>query len=304
MKLENIFKRALDIKKNDKVLIITDKKKLKIAKKFLRSLKKIFPNTSLVSKSVGKYDGEEPSKIISNLMLKYDVIIAVTNFSLTHTNARRRASENGIRIVSMPGFTKKMMKALQADPFEMLRVGKRIESLLKKTDIVRVMTESGTYISFSVKNRFIEIDSGIFEKESCGNMPSGEISLSPVEGTANGVIVINSMFDYAKNKTVVHVKNGKAFDISDKKCKLAKIFSTVKNSTNIAELGIGLNKKAKIIGRILQDEKVFKTCHIAFGNNKSYKGKVYSNVHLDAVLFKPTIWFDEKMIMMRGKLLI
>ncbi len=304
MKLENIFKRALDIKKNDKILIITDRKKIKIARKFLRYLKKIFPNTSMVTKNVGKYNGEEPSKIISNLMLKYDVVIAVTTFSLTHTNARRKASKKGVRIASMPDFTWRMKKALQADPYEILKVGERIKNILKKTNMVRVMTDSGTYISFSVKNRFIEIDSGILVEEDCENLPAGEVFLPPIERTAEGVIVINAMSNYAKNKTVVHVTKGKAYDISDKKCKLAKIFSTVKNSTNIAEFGIGLNKKAKIIGNMLNDEKVFKTCHIAFGNNKSMKGKVYSKVHLDAVLFKPTIWFDKKMIMKKGKLLV
>jgi leucyl aminopeptidase (aminopeptidase T) len=304
MKLENIFKRALDIKKKDKILIITDRKKIKIGRKFFRALKKKFPDTSLVSKKVGRFNGEEPSKVISNLMLKYDVIIAVTTFSLSHTNARIAATKMGARIASMPGFTEKMMKALQADPQKMFKVGKRIEKILKKTDMVRVMTSSGTYITFSVKKRFIEIGSGLITQQDFGNLPAGEISLSPVEGTAEGVIVIDSMEDYVKKKTVVHVRKGRAYDISDKKCKLAKIFSTIKNSTNIAELGIGLNKKAKVIGKILQDEKATKTCHIAFGNNKSYSGNIYSKVHLDSILFKPTIWFDDKMIMKKGKLLI
>jgi len=32
-------------------------------------------------------------------------------------------------------------------------------------------------------------------------------------------------------------------------------------------------------------------------------GKVYSEMHLDAILFKPTIWADKKLIMKHGKLL-
>ena len=112
------------------------------------------------------------------------------------------------------------------------------------------------------------------------------------------------MEDFVKPNTVVYVENGNVIDINDKKCKLAKIFKTVKNSKNIAEFGIGLNPKAKIIGNTLQDEKAFKTCHIAFGNNKSYKGKIYSKVHLDAILFKPTVWFDKNKIMSKGKLKI
>ena len=305
MKTENIFKRSLGIEKSDKVLIITDNKKLKIAKKFYKSLKKVSNNVSILIKGIGKYHGEEPSKKVSNKMKNNDVVIAVTTHSLTHTNARRNACKKGVRIVTMPGFTEKMLPTLKTDTMKMLKTGKKLSKLLKKTKTVRITTQYGTDISFSVKGRFIDIDAGIFNKPGdFGNMPSGEVSTSPKEGTTNGIIVINSMEDFVKPNTTVYVEKGRAVDIIDKKSKLAKIFKKVKNSTNIAEFGIGLNPKAKIIGNILQDEKAFGTCHIAFGNNKSYKGKVYSKVHLDAILFQPTIWFDKKKIMIKGKLKI
>jgi len=305
MKIENIFKRSLNIKKKDKILIVTDNNKLKIAKKFLKSLKRLSNNVNLMVKNVGNYDGEEPSKKVSEEMKKSNIVIAVTTYSLTHTNARRKASKRGVKVVTMPGFIERMLPSLKPSPRKMLGQGKKIENILRKTKTVKVVTDHGTDLLFSVKGRFIDIDAGIFNKPgSFGNMPSGEISTSPVEGTAKGMLIINSMADYAKNKTVVYIEKGKAVDINDKKCKLAKIFRKVKNSTNVAEFGIGLNSKAKIIGNILQDEKVLGTCHIAFGNNKSYRGKVYSKVHLDAILFKPTIWFDKKKIMSKGRLKI
>jgi len=281
MKIENIFKRSLNIKKKDKILIVTDNNKLKIAKKFLKSLKRLSNNVNLMVKNVGNYDGEEPSKKVSEEMKKSNIVIAVTTYSLTHTNARRKASKRGVKVVTMPGFIERMLPSLKPSPRKMLGQGKKIENILRKTKTVKVVTDHGTDLLFSVKGRFIDIDAGIFNKPgSFGNMPSGEISTSPVEGTAKGMLIINSMADYAKNKTVVYIEKGKAVDINDKKCKLAKIF------------------------RILQDEKVLGTCHIAFGNNKSYRGKVYSKVHLDAILFKPTIWFDKKKIMSKGRLKI
>lgn len=58
-------------------------------------------------------------------------------------------------------------------------------------------------------------------------MPAGEVSTAPIEVTANGVIVIDAMDDYAK---------------------IARIFKTVMNSRNVAEFGVGINPKAKLIG--------------------------------------------------------
>ena len=54
----------------------------------------------------------------------------------------------------------------------------------------------------------------------------------------------------------------------------------------------------------LEDEKVLGTCHIALGNNYSFGGKVNVPIHLDGIIKKPTIIFDDKIIMKEGKLLI
>lgn len=305
MRFESVFKRSLNIKQGDRVLIITDKKKLKIGKKIFNACKKLSPNIKLLIKPVGYYHGQEPSKRVANEMKKHSVIIAITTYSLSHTNARRRASKFGARIVTMPNFVEKMVPSLEVDTSKLLKIGREIKRILSKINKVRVVTKYGTDIMFSVKNRMIDVDAGSYCKPgSFGNLPAGEVFTSPVEGTSNGTIVINSMKDYVKSGTKIIIKNGNAVDISDKKCKLAKIFKTVRNSRNVAEFGIGTNYKAKVIGNILQDEKVAGTCHIAFGDNRSFGGKVKSKVHLDAILFKPTIWFDDKMIMKDGELLV
>ncbi|MFH1664411.1 MAG: aminopeptidase, partial [archaeon] len=62
---------------------------------------------------------------------------------------------------------------------------------------------------------------------------------------------------------------------------------------------------AKIIGVVLEDEKVLGTAHLAIGNNTSMTGgTTYSEIHLDGVFTKPTIWLDGKLFMEKGKILI
>jgi len=54
----------------------------------------------------------------------------------------------------------------------------------------------------------------------------------------------------------------------------------------------------------LEDEKVMGTIHIALGDNASMGGSVKVSSHLDGVILKPTVYFDEKIIMKNGKLII
>ncbi|MBN2203340.1 MAG: aminopeptidase [Candidatus Aenigmarchaeota archaeon] len=312
MELDKILQRTFGIKRKERVLIVTDRRKKAVAEKFFRASKKLSDNVDIIVKPVAKQSAEEPPKYVAKEMKKSDVIMVIQSVSsMSHTKARREASKAGARIATMPEFNQRLMKALEADPVKMSKVGEKIRKIFKRTDMVRIKTKSGTDVTFSIKKRLIDVDEGLYNKPgkigNFGNLPAGEVCLAPVEGTANGIVVIDSLKDlktvYAKPKTKVVVRNGKAVDISDNRCKLGRIFKTVRNATNIAEFGIGINPKAKVIGQILQDEKAKGTCHIAFGNNKSFGGSVQSKIHLDAILFKPNIWFDGKVFMKNGKII-
>jgi leucyl aminopeptidase (aminopeptidase T) len=79
------------------------------------------------------------------------------------------------------------------------------------------------------------------------------------------------------------------------------------NIRNLGELGIGLNEKCRIMGNMLEDEKVLKTCHIAIGSN--YDDDARALIHLDGLVKNPTIDLSFKggrtrRILDKGKLLI
>ena len=71
---------------------------------------------------------------------------------------------------------------------------------------------------------------------------------------------------------------------------------------NTAEIGIGTNYRAKITGNVLEDEKAAGTCHIAFGNNKHFGGKVDVPFHVDFVIKKPAIYADGLLLIKDGKI--
>jgi leucyl aminopeptidase (aminopeptidase T) len=76
-----------------------------------------------------------------------------------------------------------------------------------------------------------------------------------------------------------------------------------RDGRNIAELGIGTNDKAQLIGSALEDEKVMGTVHIALGDNVSMGGNVSLQSHLDMIIKAPTLLIDGKEIIKDGQLL-
>ena len=77
-------------------------------------------------------------------------------------------------------------------------------------------------------------------------------------------------------------------------------------SRHVAELGIGTNPEAELIGNVLQDEKVFGTVHIAFGDNTSYMPEKHEkcnscDIHWDTVCESPTVYFDSEKVIDEGE---
>ncbi|MBN4049112.1 aminopeptidase [archaeon AH-315-M20] len=307
-----VLKKCLDVKENESVLIITDPKLYNIARVFFNQAKKITDKVKLIKIPIPKVSGTEPSKKVAKVMLKYDVELLITTKSLSHTKARKKASNKGARIVTMPGTTKDMIKrAIDIDYNKLKKTSKKIADILDKGKKARITTKLGTNISFGIGGRKAHgRKGGIYNKKGYfGNLPEGEAFIAPVEKTANGIFIVDASFagiGKLKNQLKVYVKNGHAINFKGEKAKKMKnlLVSVGKQARNIAEFGIGTNEKAKITGNTLEDEKVLGTCHIALGNNFGFGGKVNVPLHLDGIIKKPTIWIDNKKIMNNGNLII
>jgi leucyl aminopeptidase (aminopeptidase T) len=245
-------------------------------------------------------------------MKKFDVVLCPTAKSLTHTDARRSASAKGVRVATFPGITKEVMvRGMNADYKKIAALTLKLKKRLEKTKIVRVTTAKGTDITMPIANRKIIPSKGLFHKKGeGGNLPTGEAYVAPIEGKTEGVFVSDGSFagvGILKNVIRVKVEKGLATEISGGKEaeKLWKMISKFGDKgRNIAEFGIGTNDKAKLSGMLLEDEKVLGTVHIALGDNKTMGGKVHVPIHLDGVIKQPNVYFDNKLIMEKGKLLI
>ena len=309
---EIVLNKCLGLKNNEKFLIVTDSKLNHIAKIFYEQAKSITNNVKLVETSIPKVNGTEPDPEVDKEMLRHDVELLITSKSLSHTNARINASRNRARIVTMPGITKEILeRTIDIDYDKLMKTHEKLGDIIDNGKEVKIQTRLGTDFSFSIDSRkAFGIDSGLFTRKGAfGNLPTGEIFIAPVEGTANGTFIADASFagiGKLERPIKIYVENGYVVKIEGDKEEVLNEFldSVGKEARNIAEFGIGTNENAKITGNILEDEKAIGTCHIALGNNAGFGGKVNVQLHLDGIIKKPNIWIDNKKILDDGKLLI
>lgn len=267
----------------------------------------------LLSKEISEQERERAALSI-DLRNLADVVIAITYFSTTHTNFRTLLTRKGTRYVSMPLFSESMWTgAMDIDYEEMAKHAFQLKKALEKGEDVEITAPCGTLLRFSIKDRPIHIDSGILRNVGdFGNLPAGEVFLAPVEGTANGRLVINCRGDKKLPCPIIaEIKDGKVVKLTGtnkKASQLKEVFEREPLARNIAEFGIGINPKAKNPNNIIEAEKILGTIHIAFGDNIGFGGSVSTNFHEDFVVFSPqvTIWKKKKKleIIENGRILI
>jgi len=279
----------MGLKSNETCLIITDSKLKSIGDILYKSALKFSRESKLILTAIPPTHGSEPPEGIAKEMLNYDVILMPTTKSLSHTKARENASRDGARIASMPGITNQMMeRALNVDFNKIKIINEKLIAKLKIQNKIKITTKKGTNIEFYTKRRKWIGDDGIYTKKGAfGNLPSGEIFIAPFEGKTNGKIIVDASvggIGKVDENIEIIVKNGFIADMQGGKI-ASQFKKLLKNKLykNVAELGIGTNYKAKITGNVLEDEKVLGTCHIAFGNNKHFGGKIEVPFHVDVV---------------------
>lgn len=304
-----VLKDCLGVKTDEKVLIVTDDLKLEIGRALYEESKDMGAEAVMMVMKPRKVSGQEPPSIVAKAMEDADVIICPTSASLTHTNARINAVKNGARVATMPGITEDMFSegAITADYSEVEKLTLKITDLLTAGETVRIVKESCT-LTMSLKGRKGIASTGVYkEPRTSGNLPSGEAYIAPVEGTANGEMIIDgSMVGVGKldEPLYVRIEDGKLVEIKGKDAGKLQILLENERNSSLGELGIGTNMNAKLCGIILEDEKVYGTVHIAFGTNTSFGGTVKADCHMDGIILNPDLYIDDRLIIKEGRYLV
>jgi leucyl aminopeptidase (aminopeptidase T) len=254
-------------------------------------------------------NGAEPPTPVAAAMVAAEVVLAPTIQSLSHTNARRAATQAGVRIATLPGVTEDMLSRLMnADMRTLRRRGAAIAAALRSGEEARITCQHGSDLRLGLQGRIPIADAGVLNAPGAfGNLPCGEAFVAPT--TAEGTLVVDgSIAAVGKVETPVEltVRDGHLTDATGPEGEALLEMLTVhgEDGTNVAELGIGTNEEATLTGNILEDEKILGTAHVAFGASAAIGGTVQVPVHLDCVIVEPTVEVDGKEIVRGGQLLL
>lgn len=332
----NMLKVNMGLKAGEKLLVVTDiptrdewktQKSEKLTDAVRRSLlakmvseiaTQMFPESGVeffAYPSVGKH-GTYPGAEVEERMKAANVAVAITTYSLTHTDAREHASQSGTRIASMPMFLPEMFYPggpMAADYGKIAHETGKIADLITQANEATIKSRAGTDLTFSVKGRKGMSDSGIFtEKGAWGNLPSGEAYCAPVEGMTNGkVIVQKGWYPDLRENMIITFRNGKVISIDGggqvgnrfrELLAFGKEEEPYLSRRNHAELGVGTNPNAKRPDNVLEAEKIRGTVHVAIGDSSHMGGAVKTDVHEDFIIPLATLSLDDRVVMRNGRL--
>lgn len=202
------------------------------------------------------------------------------------------------RLGHSPGISAGMMLggALDVDYAAMHDTALRLTHGLRKAASVRLTTPAGTDLVMDVRDRGFTHDLKA-RPEAGANLPCGEVYTAPVENGANGLLVVDGGFagrGRLASPVVITVRHGRCIDLDgDDPALVAEVrgfMDTDEGARGIAELGIGLNPRARLGSHILESEKTLGTVHVAFGDNDGIAGgRGRSRMHMDYLVLAPTL---------------
>jgi leucyl aminopeptidase (aminopeptidase T) len=326
VRMENmrlILEKICWVKSGTNLLVVADDyvRAMSLASEFVDLANTMGADAVLAVFKRRTYIAEEPPPTVASAMKVADIVLEVTETSeIGHSTARKEATEAGLRrcVLMRPEYGEDLLQ--EPIPLEGLNIIKertaKLAEIETKGKRVRLTTPHGTDLRFSIEGRAAIPLSPLGDAPLAVAPYYGESAIAVVEGTTEGVVVVDSFvqgWKYMLRKPIrFDVKKGKArvetvsSDIPEEAERFKKLISMDKMADNsAAELGIGTSHmiRGALTGSVI-DKGRLGHVHIACGRNYDLGGKSSSVIHQDSDMTQATIKIDDVTIMENGELKI
>lgn len=256
----------------------------------------------------------ELGPVVEAALQRADCLIGLTGASGAPTYARavkELYDQRKLRGMSMvmrdvDNFTR---GAARANYDELFEEGQHLAELWRAAERIHMTTPAGTDIQANIKGEDVIVECGFAtEPGQEAAFSDGEVSQMPSTGSAEGVLVIDgpmAHFGLPVRPMSLNVEGGKVVSIdgdSTQAIGLRSVLENVADADNLAEFGIGLNPLSRRNGHFQEEKKARGNVHAALGDNLFYGGEIQSAVHIDMVMYRPTVRLDDSVIVADGKI--
>ena len=312
---ETLVKVCADFKPGETALVISDATTRDVGELIAAVASQISHQVVHLVIRPLQFHGEEPPSDIATRMLESDVIFGITRMSLAHTNARLMASKNGARYLSLSDYSLTLLSspALQVNFRDLTPQASRIAQVFTAGHEVSVHTPLGTSLVLRIDGRQANPCPGWCDGPgSLASPPDAETNIAIVESSSQGVILVDGsilcdeigLLDTPVNLDIVEGRISRIRGTVANQLEHVLDHAGFSGTRMLAELGIGLNPKARICGIMLEDEGSLGTIHLGFGSNATIGGENSVPFHLDMVIRNASLKVDNKTIMEGGHLLV
>ena len=302
---ERAAKGALRVKPAERIVLVTDRQKVPIAEAFAHWFHHVRAETTtyLMTETLRPIRGL--TALLRSMVEQADLVLYMLEDRPEEKEFRRELVEVALRhgrICMMPGITADILERLgNLNYSEMQELAQKIVERMSGAREVRVTDAQGTDVAFSVFGRRWLNDSGdIGQRGAHGALPAGRCFTAPVEETFKGVLHLSLVNDKAANG-FLRFDKGRVVEFKGQRiAQLIKKIGRDAGGKIIGEVGIGINRNARMCDNVIETEKAFGVVHFAIGDSHGL-GPNQSKHHHDLVVGKATVVADEQPILKEGE---
>lgn len=309
----------LNLEAGDNVVILTDTgTDPMVTQAFMAAALILEVNPIVVMQPPLPFHHAEPSPMAVDAMRGADLVHLCTSKGQIHANALHELQKAGKRFLASEEISVEMLRqgGATADYERMNRVGQRIYDVMHNGRRLHVTSPEGTDFTADITGRPAWLCAAkVLENPGCDlsacGFPDGEVGMSPIEESINGVIVWDtSMHQIGLLSEPIRavIENGRAVEITGGPEAQRLINYLNENGDDgswiIGETSVGINPKARVTGLVREDKKLAGCSHIALGMNTDTGGRNASRTHLDGVIRRPTWTVDDQVLIRDGKILV